>query len=202
MLLSPGMAMHKHTEPRRDVERAMHEASELPQPSIIDVDPEDPAQLIDDAGQFSIVDLGVEAQPSAEAEADMDAAVTIAETGEGEESEVDEDARELDTPDATNADAYVSASHDTGELYGLHTPPAEDKDLDKTRDQEGFRDYDEGEDLYETLGKKSTESGPQVEEMVDVVDDSDEHEDHRGHHKTDTRDRPVADKGSGGPGGL
>jgi hypothetical protein len=36
--------------------------------------------------------------------------------------------------------------------------------------------------------------------VLDIVDDSDE--DHPGHHKTDTRDRPVADKGSGGPGGM
>ena len=34
-----------------------------------------------------------------------------------------------------------------------------------------------------------------------IIDDSDEHLEHRGHNPTE-RDRPVADKGSGGPGGL
>lgn len=192
--------MHKQTEPRDDVERAMREASELPQPSIVDVDPEDPAQLLDDAGQYSIVDLGVEAQPSAEAEADMEAAVIVAEGEEGEE--IDEDAVELDTPDMTTADAYAAAAEDTGDLYGVHTQRAEDKDLDRTPDNEEFIDSDQGETWLETLGKKASEYGAEVEEELDVVDDSDEHEDHRGHHKTDTRDRPVADKGSGGDGGL
>jgi len=45
--------------------------------------------------------------------------------------------------------------------------------------------------------------GPEPEEEVVIVDDSDiEHPDHRGHHPTESHDRPVADKGSGGPGGL
>jgi hypothetical protein len=45
--------------------------------------------------------------------------------------------------------------------------------------------------------------GPAPEEEVVIIDDSEiEHPDHRGHHPTEWRDRPIADKGSGGPGGL
>ena len=199
------MATHKDSVRPDEATRAMREANGLPRPSIVDIDPEDPAQLLDDVGQFSIVDLGgIEAQPTAEADADLDAAVMMAHSGEGldEDSEVDEASVELDTPDATTADAYVDAEEDTGELYGVHTPRAEDRDLDKTADQEELVDAELGEHWFESLGKKSAEYGAEVEREVDVVDDSDEHREHRGHHKTDTRDRPVADKGSGGPAGT
>lgn len=165
----------------------MREASELPQPSIMDIDPEDPSQLLDDAGQYSIVDLEVEAQPHAEADAELDAAVETA------------DASEIDTPQDTTADAYAEEADDTGELYGVHTPRAADRDLDKTADQESFADSEQGETWLETLGKKAAEYGAEPEEELDVVDNSDEH---NGHHSTESGDRPVADKGSGGDGGL
>jgi len=177
----------------------MREAAELPRRSIVDIDPEDPAQLLDDVGQFSIVDLDVEAQPHAEADAELEAAVMISHADENEESEVDDDAAELDTPDQTTADAYVEAEDDVGELYGVHTPKAEDRDLAKTPDQEQLVDSELGENWLETLGKNAAEYGAELEEDLDVVDDSDEH---RGHHKSDRRDRPVADKGSGGPAGT
>ena len=177
----------------------MREASALPRSSIVDLDPEDPAQLLDDVGQYGIVDLEVEAQPSAEASAELDAAAMIASADEDAESEVDEDAVELDTPEATTADAYAQAADDTGELYGVHTPKAGDPDLDKRHDQEEFVDAEDGENWLETLGKKATEYGAAAEEELDVIDDSDEQ---RGHNSTQRRNRPVADKGSGGDGGL
>jgi len=185
----------------------MQEASELPQPSIVDLDPEDPDQLLDDVGQYGVIDLEVEAQPAAEADAELDAATMTAETGEGEEeeeeeNEVDEDAQELDTPEQTTADAYVEAAEDTGDLYGVHTQKATDHDLDKRPDQEELLDAEAGENWFESLSKKAAEYGAEAEAEVDVVDDSDEHAEHRGHHKTDMRDRPVADKGSGGPAGT
>src|SRR5512139_1882457 len=98
------MATHKHSRLPAD-QRAMREASELPQPSIVDIDPEDPAQLLDDAGQYSIVDLEVEAQPHAEADAELDAAVEAADmegVAEGDEQEAAElDESEVDTPSQT-----------------------------------------------------------------------------------------------------
>ena len=179
----------------------MREASELPQPSIVDVDPEDPAQTLDDAGQFSV--LEVDAEPAAEAEADVEAAAAeiAAEEQETEDSEVDARGREVDTPAETTADAYADAidGDDTGELYGLHTPHAADRDLDKTADQESFVDSEQGETWLETLEKKAAEGGAEAEEDLEVVDNSDEH---TGHHSTESGDRPVADKGSGGEGGL
>ncbi|HEY5945210.1 MAG TPA: hypothetical protein VIV40_06955 [Kofleriaceae bacterium] len=171
----------------------MREASELPQPSIVDVDPEDPSQLLDE-GTYNIVDLGVEAQPHAEADADLDAAVAEADADENEEDDVSE----IDTPEDTTADAYAAEADDTGDLYGIHTPRAADRDLDTTPDREQFVDSNDGENWLETLGKKAAEGGVAAEQEVVVIDDSDEH---RGHHSTE-RDRPVADKGSGGDGGL
>ena len=120
---------------------------------------------------------------------------------ETDDSEVDARGREVDTPSETTADAYAAAidGDDTGELYGLHTPHAADRDLDKTADQESFVDSEQGETWLETLEKKAAEGGAEAEEDLEVVDNSDEH---TGHHSTESGDRPVADKGSGGEGGL
>ena len=169
----------------------------MPPRSIVDIDPEDPTQRIDDAGHYSITDLDVEAQPAAEAAADLDtAAIDAAGEEEGEDTEEDL----VEEPDETTADAIAAATKkDAGELYGVHTPNAEDKDLDKTRDQEEFQDSTQGETWLETLGKKATEYGAEPEEELDVIDNSDPQ---GGHHSTEGGDRPVADKGSGGPSGL
>jgi hypothetical protein len=106
----------------------------------------------------------------------------------------------IEEPDETTADAYATASKkDSGELYGVHTPHAEDKDLGKARDQESFKDEDQGENWLETLEKKAAEGGAEPEEELDVIDESDPE---GGHHSTESGDRPVADKGSGGPSGL
>jgi len=83
---------------------------------------------------------------------------------------------------------------DVGDLYGVHTPPAA-APFESVESQD-----DEGRNWLEALEADSTENGPQAEHVIDVTDDSDT--DNPGHHKTDTRDRPVADKGSGGPAGL
>jgi len=80
---------------------------------------------------------------------------------------------------------------DVGDLYGVHMPPASDRDLGE--------DSTLGESFFEQLGEHSAEGGPEVEHEIDVLDDSD---DHHAHHPTESGDRPVADKGSGGPGGL
>jgi len=181
----------------------MRKANDLPQPSIVDIDPEDPSQLLDEAGQFSVMTgVALDAQPLAEADADFDAArATDAgeEDGEQNASEVDEESRELDTPSQTTADAFAEGADDTGVLYGVHLPPPTDRDLDIDRDGEEFKDAELGEHAFETLEKKMAEGGAAPERELDVVDDSDIE---RGHHKTDTRDRPVADKGSGGNAGL
>jgi hypothetical protein len=189
----------------------LRELDELPVDSIVDIDPEDPSQLLDDASQYAGVNLDLEAQPSAEAAADLDVALadSAGEAGavhalddfddDDVVSEVDDDASELDTPAQTTADAYTEASDDTGELYGVHVPAMADRDLDVTDDGESFQDAELGEHVFETLEKKATEIGAEPERTVDVVDNS---EGDRGHGSSDRRDRPVADKGSGGPAGV
>jgi hypothetical protein len=196
--------MQQHKVSRHDRERdAMRQANNLPSRSLVDTDPEDPSQLLDEAGQFSVADIELDAQPQAEADAELDAAVaTDAGEEEGEETteqEVDDGARELDTPAQTTADAYMEAADDTGDLYGVHVPPAADPALGVNRDGETFVDSELGEHAFETLEKKMAENGAEPEQELDVTDDSDSE---RGHHKTDTRDRPVADKGSGGNAGM
>jgi hypothetical protein len=196
--------MQQHKVSRHDRERqAMRQANDLPQRSLVDIDPEDPSQLLDEAGQFSVVDIELDAQPSAEADAELDAAVATGageEDGvESEERDADDESRELDTPEQTTADAYIEAADDTGELYGSHLPPAADPNLDVSSDGETFKDSELGEHAFETLEKKMAENGAEPEHELDVTDDSDVE---RGHHKSDNRDRPVADKGSGGPAGM
>jgi hypothetical protein len=189
---------------------AMRELDELPVDSIVDIDPEDPSQLLDDASQYSGVHLDLEAQPSAEAAADLDVALadSAGEAGavdalddfdDDVTSEVEEDATDLDTPSQTTTDAYANGGDDTGELYGVHVPPIADGDLDVTADGESFEDSELGEHVFETLEKKAAEIGAEPERVVDVVDNSDGD---RRHSSRDRRDRPVADKGSGGPAGV
>ncbi len=190
------MQTHKESRLGRD-RQAMREANELPQPSLVDIDPEDPSQLLDDGDQYSIVDVDLDAQPQAEADAELDAALAAA---AGEEGDLESQSLELDTPSQTTADAYTESAEDTGELYGVHLPPAGDKDdIDVNADGESFRDSELGEHTFETLEKKMAESGAAPEHELDVVDNSDTE---GGHHSTESGDRPVADKGSGGPGGL
>jgi hypothetical protein len=166
----------------------MREASaRLPQRHLVDTDPEDPSQHLDDIGGIDVEPLAVEARPAAEASEDFD--IAAAENVEGESEPEDEEPAEL--------------VHDTGELYGVRTPHAGDTDLAAPEDQDSFEGASRGETWLEALEEHAAEMGPAPEEEVVIVDDSDvEHPDHRGHHPTDWRDRPVADKGSGGPGGL
>ncbi|HUJ61983.1 MAG TPA: hypothetical protein VLX92_25935 [Kofleriaceae bacterium] len=87
---------------------------------------------------------------------------------------------------------------DTGELYGVHTPPAADRELGE--DAESYKDAELGESWLESLELSAAEGGPEPEHEIDVQDDSDR--DHPLHHATEGKDRPVADKGSGGRGGM
>ena len=159
--------MHGHKDRRNDERDAMREIHRIPATSVIDLDPEDPTQLLDDSGQFSVVELDVEAQPSTD-------------------TENNEEPERTHTPD-------------TGDLYGVYTQRRSEPDFDLEPEGDAFTDAELGEHWLETLGKKAAEEGAYAEAELEMIDDSDEH---RGHHKSDTRDRPVADKGAGGRGGL
>jgi hypothetical protein len=88
---------------------------------------------------------------------------------------------------------------ETGELYGVRTPHAGDTDLAAPEHRESFDGSERGESFLESLATHAAEGGPVPEEEVVIVDDSDGD---RGHSSTESGNRPVADKGSGGPGGL
>ena len=88
---------------------------------------------------------------------------------------------------------------DTGLLYGVHEPPATETELAAGEDHDAYRGADLGENFIEVLVEKSAELGPLPEHEIDVVDESDPE---APPSPTDHRDRPKADRGSGGPGGL
>jgi hypothetical protein len=168
-----------------------------PQRSVVDIDPGDLAQQLDEAGEFHVDPLEVEAQPSAEAEADVDLAVEIAD--EEEQTDDEDEALGLEEERVPTADEIAAATtKDVGDLYGVHVPPAADPDI-ASSDLDTFQDAALGESFTEELLAKTTEGGPTPEHEVDVIDDTDTHP---RHHATESGDRPVADKGSGGPGGL
>ncbi len=155
-------------------------------PASMDIDPGDPVQGFDEASELGVDPLDVDAMSSADAEAAQDLALL--------ETELDERAMELDTPAETQYEAIEEslATKDDGDLYGVHTPAAFDRDL-----PDGDTSFNEGENWVEALSASATEFGPGAEQDVDVTDDGDEPP-----HRTDTRDIPVADRGSAGIRGM
>lgn len=112
----------------------------------------------------------------------------------------DADVEDIEPEEAEKAEPDEDQPHrDTGELYGLRTPHASDREISAGEDHDGFIGAESGENFLESLEEHAAEMGPLPEEEVVVVDDSDPQ---RGHHSTEGGDPPVADKGSGGPGGL
>jgi hypothetical protein len=147
-------------------------------------DPNDPIQRIAD-DQFDVSDLAVDAVDVADAEAAQDLAML--------ESELDESALELDTPSQTTLDANeIAVEGDTGELYGVHTPRAVDRTLPDDREA-----MEDGQNWLEALQESAVEFGADPEHDLDPLDDQD-----TAPHPSDLRDRPVADRGSGGPAGV
>ena len=120
----------------------------LPKPSVVDLDPEDPSQPLNDSDAVE---------------------------------EIDDD--EVTGP---------WHAPDTGELYGVHVSAAEDRVAPDS-------DSSLGENWFESLGHTAAEGGPMPEHEVVIFDESDPHS---GPSATDFRDRPKADRGAGGPGGL
>jgi len=165
----------------------MRDSARFPRRHVVDLDPEDPSQQLDDLGEIHVEPLSFEAQPKAEALEDFDLA--SAENVEGD-SAIEEE---------ITLDADSELGGETGELYGVRTPHAGDTNLAAAEDRDAFVGAWRGETWLEALGEHATEMGPGLEEEVVIIDDS--HTGHRGHHSTETGNRPVADKGSGGPGG-
>jgi hypothetical protein len=159
----------------------MREASRLGRRRLVDIEPEDPSQQLDDIGEIDVAPLDVGAVPAEEAAEELDAAAAENVLGDSEPDD-DEDKDEKDT----------------GKLYGVRTPHAADTDLSASEDRDGFAGSESGENWLEALEEHAAELGPAPEEEVVIVDDSGvEHRVHPSEH----RDRPVADKGAGGPAG-
>ena len=115
--------------------------------------------------------------------------------------ESEPEAHDLANPAERTADDVAAATHkDVGDLYGVHVTPASDRELADATDVSSYQDATLGETFTEELLAKSTEGGTLPEHEVVVLDDSDDQ--HPTHHPTESGDRPVADNGSGGPGGL
>ena len=161
--------------------RALRRRRDRPLPApfmeIDRIDPNDPVQGFDEATGFYIETLDVDAQAAADAEAAADLAAL--------ESELDEEPVTYEQP--------VPRLGDAGDLYGVHVPPAVDRQL-----LDDDRAFEQGENWLEHMQATFSENGPEPERPVDPDDDSD----HNGHHSTDTRDTPVADRGSAGRRGL
>ena len=164
-------------------------------------DPTDPLQRFDEVPELEVMPLEVDAVSLADAVAADDLAVL--------EDSLDETA-DRDTAVITAAEADETAvisdavacdlaepvrERDSGDLYGAHTPPAQDRDH-----PDSDRAFDQGENWLEALEASAAENGPEPERSLDdVVDDEDVLQPP---HPSDTRDRPVADHGSGGRQGL
>jgi len=166
------------------------------------VDLRDPVQRFAEAPELEATPLAVDAVSQADIAAAEDLAIL--------EEDVDE-AAELDTARIAQADADEAAltreaiaygdpddrahDRDAGDLYGAHTPAAQDRDH-----PDDDRAFETGENWLEALAASAAENGPEPEHgLDDIVDDDDVlHPPHR----SDTRDRPIADLGSGGRPGL
>jgi hypothetical protein len=106
--------------------------------------------------------------------------------------DLDVEIRELDDDDTRVTTPMVVVILDEGDLYGVHTPVATDTTLPD--DDHAFVT---GQNWTEALEERSAEGGPLPEHEIDVVDSTDDL-----HPNSETKDRPIADLGSGGRGGL
>ncbi len=164
-------------------------------------DPTDPLQRFDEVPELEVTPLSVDAVSAEDVAAADDLAIL--------EDDLDETA-DRDTAVIAQAEADETAvisealacdlaepahERDAGDLYGAHTPPAQDRE--HPDDDQAF---DTGENWLEALEASAAENGPEPERgLDDVVDDEDVLQPP---HPSDTRDRPVADHGSGGRPGL
>jgi hypothetical protein len=175
----------------RDDEDLALDAEPVSVPDNFDVDPADPLQSIDEVTALHVEELGYDAMSTADAQANGD--INVMEVGVEEEAEEDEAVS--DPPGVQTLDDIEANARDVGDLYGVHTPRADDR-----QHLDGDASMDEGQNWIEALEEDSVEGGPTAEVGVeDVVDDD---EVYAAPHASDSSDTPVADRGSGGPAGI
>jgi hypothetical protein len=182
------MSKHARTQRQAAPVRAVDDRPRS-MPRLVDTDPEDPSQHLDDVGQIQVGPMDIDARPAAEAGDELAAAMAENQSGD----------QEADDELAVSEAEATGDVKGTGDLYGVRIPHAADPDLGDPGARMSFAGAAAGETFFEALAEHSTELGPAPEEEVVIVDDSDGN---RGHSPTESGDRPVADKGSGGPGGL
>lgn len=164
-------------------------------------DPTDPLQRFDEVPELEATPLSVDAVSADDVAAAEDLAIledSLDETADRDTAMIAE-AEADETAVISDAVAYDLAEpvheRDAGDLYGAHTPPAQDRDH-----PDDDRAFDQGENWLEALEASAAENGPEPERgLDDIVDDEDVLQPP---HPSDTRDRPVADHGSGGRPGL
>ncbi|MBA3459712.1 MAG: hypothetical protein H0T46_07110 [Deltaproteobacteria bacterium] len=109
------------------------------------------------------------------------------------EAALEDQPGDFDEPEMTSLDEMEASAHDVGDLYGAHTPRA-----GETEHRDGDVSFNEGQNWLEALESDAVEFGTaDPERPLDMYDEQD-----RGPHQGDHKDRPVADRGSGGAGGL
>jgi hypothetical protein len=150
-------------------------------------DPGDPVQGFDEVPELQVSELAVDALSTEDVEAAQDLARLEAEL----DRVVGDDEVAVELVDIED----VAVIHDSGELYGAHTPIAVDRA--HVDDDEAFV---EGQNWVEALETSAIENGTEPERSLDeIVDDEDLL---RPPHAALHRDVPVADHGSGGRRGL
>ena len=156
-------------------------------------DPRDPVQSLDEASELQGTPLDLDALSHADVEAAEDLA--------GLENELDDlaVATEAQLEPGIDVDEVIELDRpvrrDGGDLYGAHTPAA----VDRTHPDDD-RAFDEGQSWTEALETSAIENGAEPGRPLDEIVDDDEIL--QPPHASDTRDRPVADLGSGGRRGL
>jgi hypothetical protein len=81
---------------------------------------------------------------------------------------------------------------DGGDLYGIHIVPASDR-----AQQDDDEAFELGQNWVESLETRAAEGGPEPEREIEIVDDEDVIA-----PSSDSKDRPIADRGAGGRRGL
>jgi hypothetical protein len=171
--------------------RRTQRAARVPARDDFAIDPLDAVQSFDKIADLEVATLDVDALSTEDIAAAQDLATLEAEPSQ---TEPEDQPIPLGTADEV-IELEPSMRRDAGDLYGAHTPRAVDRDH-----PDDDRAYDEGQNWIEALEASAVENGPEPErELDDIVDDEDVLDPP---HASATRDRPIADHGSGGRRGL
>ncbi|HUQ03791.1 MAG TPA: hypothetical protein VM261_14940 [Kofleriaceae bacterium] len=132
-------------------------------------------------------------RPGIEDDDPEDPAQTLDDVGQIDVEPLDVDAMPAAERDEDLARAIAESKE--GDLESI----GEDDERSADTKDGSFEGAEEGENWLESLSRHAAEGGAAPAEELEVIDESD---DAGGAQPSEGGDRPVADKGSGGPGGL